>query len=45
MICGLAPEIKRPVKSAFHDAKSASAGSVGLARGVLFRALPIEPYL
>jgi len=31
------------VDQAFHDAQPASAGSFGLARGVLLRALSIEP--
>jgi hypothetical protein len=42
---GLAPVARRPVNLAFHDAEPASVGSLGLARGVFLRALPIEPYL
>jgi len=36
---------RRPVDLAFHDARSASADSLGLARGLFLPALPIEPYL
>jgi hypothetical protein len=34
---GLAPEARRPVDLAFHDAQSASAGSLGLTLGVFCR--------
>jgi hypothetical protein len=42
---GLAPATRRPVNLAFHDAELASVGFFGLALGVFFRALPIEPNL
>jgi hypothetical protein len=41
----LAPATRRPVDLAFHDAESASVGSIRLTRGVFFRTLPTEPYL
>jgi len=41
----LALATRRPVNMAFHDAPSASAGFVRLARGMIPPALPIEPYL
>jgi len=45
---GLAPETKRPMNLAFHDARLASAGSPGLARGIVLprapvRAVPLTP--
>jgi len=42
---GLAPATRRPVDLAFHDAESASAGFLELARGMFPPALSIEPYL
>jgi hypothetical protein len=43
---GLAPATKGPVNLAFHDAPFASAGFLGLTRGVgFFRALPTMPCL
>jgi hypothetical protein len=42
---GLVPATRRPVSLAFHDAELASVGFFGLAHGLFFRALPIEPNL
>jgi len=45
---GLAPETKRPMDLAFHDARLASVGSPGFARGIVLprapvRAVPLTP--
>jgi hypothetical protein len=42
---GLASATRRPMDLAFHGAESASVGFIGLAPGIVRRALPLEPYL